>query len=118
MVKFQYGGRRQSCRRPVFLRVNLKHPFRRNVGHATGDRRLKDGSLPSGRDAPALGPLVNGLEVRADFLSESAARGPAVDQVLDGVVVLHTPNYGRFFQKDKVEKSTMAVFLIESTIAP
>ena len=83
-------GRARSCC-TGFASVLLKHPVGGDVVEAIVAGGDDNRRLPIRRDAPGRGPLVDGIGVCADFLSQRLAGRPSVDQVADGGFIAHDP---------------------------
>lgn len=82
--------------------MNIKHPFRANLTKPTRARRNGDGLLPPRRDAPRPCPLVDGLDIGADFGSECLPSGPFGYQAGNCCYIFHAPtldvssNFGKW----------------------
>ncbi|MEL5877682.1 helix-turn-helix transcriptional regulator [Cereibacter sphaeroides] len=84
-----------------------QHPFCRRKRQASSGGSLYDCSLPVSRNTSCPRPLVDCLQIRADFSSEGPARRPASDQLFDQVLGLHAGYSGQNIQKYKMEETSM-----------
>lgn len=81
--------------------------------------RRQDRVLPAARNTTEPCPLVDGIDLAANFISQGLARGPSVDQIGNGVDCLaHGGHYGRIFQPHKPENSSMGFLIPQIDTSP
>ncbi len=92
------------------LIVNRQQPVGSHIGKAAPGRSGLDRPKETGRHPSVARPFMNGLDIGPDLSGEDTAGGPAGDQSVNGVFCMHADQNGRFFQKRKMENSSMGIF--------
>lgn len=92
------------------LIVDRQQPVGRHIGKAAPGSSGLDRPQETGRHPSVARPFVNGLDISPHFSGKDTAGGPAGDQSADGVFCVHGAQNGRFFQKFKMENSSMGIF--------
>jgi hypothetical protein len=92
------------------LRMDGKQPVSGHVCKAPLARSRLDRFHKAGWHPATARPFVNGLDIGPDLTGKNTAAWPAGDQSVNGVRCVHAGQNGRFFQKRKMENSSMGIF--------
>lgn len=71
----------------LFSMMGLKHPVSGHAVYSASPCGLNDWKLPLSRNSPETGPFVDLRDGRANFIGQSLAGGPSINQQRNGLLI-------------------------------